>query len=83
MRCGLAGDGHRADVVSRGVGGSLRLQSFGNYAVLLIAFAGALSLQALTQGKRQPHSDGAKTNGFWRRLGKGVDPLGESMQQPS
>jgi len=82
MRCGLVRDGRRADVLSRGVRGSLPLQGLGHDAVLLIAFAGALSLQALSKGKRKPHADSAKTDDFCRGLRNGLDPLGESMQQP-
>ena len=82
MRCGLARDARRADVLRRGVCRSLRLQGLGHDAVVLIAFAGALSLQALSKGKPEPNADSAKTDDFWRDLSKGLDPLGKSMQQP-
>ena len=57
------------------------LQSLGNHPVLMIAFAGAFRLQALTQGQRQSHAEGAETNEFWRGLRNGVNLLGELMQQ--
>ena len=82
MRCGLAGEGRCADVVARGVQRSLRLQSLSHHPVVLIAFARALGLQALSHGKRQPDADGAKAEDLWRGLGNGLDPVSESMQQP-
>ena len=82
LRCGLLGGVCRGDGVGGGVRRPLRFQSLSHRAVLLIAFAGALGLQALSQGKCQPHADGAKPEHFRRSLGNGVNPLGESMQQP-
>ena len=82
MRRGLTGEGRCADVVGRGVRGSLGLQSLSHHPVVLMAFAGALGLQALSHEKCQPRADGAKTEDFWRGLRNGLDPLGESMQQP-